>query len=69
MPLTLATVGTTNMIRHIGGGPAVKQHLKDLGFVPGADVTVLTAIGDNIIVKVQQCRVAIQKEIAQKIMI
>ena len=45
MPLTLAQVGEENVIRRIGGNPAVKQHLQRLGFVVGGSVTVLTALG------------------------
>lgn len=69
MPLTLADPGRENIIRKIGGNPDVKKHLEDLGFVVGGMVTVISSIGGNIIVSVKDTRIAISKEMAQKIMI
>ncbi len=69
MPLTLASVGEKNMIKKIGGSPEVRKHLENLGFVAGGDVTVINTMGGNVIVNVKEARVAISKEMAQKIMI
>ena len=69
MPLTLANPGEENIIRKIGGKPEVKKHLENLGFVAGGNVTVISATGRNVIVNVKESRVAISKEMAQKIMI
>ena len=69
MPLTLANPGEENIIRKIGGKPEVKKHLENLGFVAGGNVTVISATGGNVIVNVKESRVAISKEMAQKIMI
>lgn len=69
MPLTLADVGEENIIKKVGGKPDVKKHLENLGFVAGGNVTVITMIGGNVIVNVKEARVAISKEMAQKIMI
>lgn len=69
MPLTLANIGEQNMIKKIGGKPDVKKHLENLGFVAGGSVTVITTLGGNVIVNVKQARVAISKDLAQKIMI
>ena len=69
MPLALADIGVENQIKKIVGKPAVKQHLESLGFVAGSYVTVITTTGGNIIVNVKETRVAISKEMAQKIMI
>lgn len=69
MPLTLANVGEENIIRKIGGSPEVKKHLENLGFVAGGNVTVVTSMAGNVIVNVKEARVAISKEMAQKIMI
>ncbi len=69
MPLTLAAVGESNIVRRVGGLPEVKKHLEDLGFVPGSTVTVINTIGGNVIVRVKEARIAISKEMAQKIMI
>ncbi len=69
MPLTLANVGEENIIKKVGGKPEIKKHLENLGFVAGGNVTVITVMGGNVIVNVKEARVAISKEMAQKIMI
>ena len=69
MPLTLADVGSDNIIKRIGGKPDVKKHLEDMGFVVGGNVTIVSMIGGNVIVHVKDARVAISREMAQKIMV
>lgn len=69
MPLTLATIGENNIIKRVGGLPEVKKHLEDLGFVAGAKVSIVSSFGGNVIVNVKESRVAISREMAQKIMI
>ena len=69
MPLTFAETGEELVIRKIGGKPEVKKHLENLGFVVGSGVSVINTMGGNVIVKVKEARVAISKEMAQKIMI
>ena len=69
MPLTLANMGEENLIHRVGGSPEVKKHLEDLGFVAGGNVTVVAALGGNVIVKVKEARIAISEEMARKIMI
>ncbi len=69
MPLTLAVAGEENIIKKIGGKQQVRAHLENLGFVVGGAVTVINVIGGNVIVNVKESRIAIGKEMAQKIMI
>ena len=69
MPLTLAEIGVENIIKRVDGTPEVKKHLENLGFVAGGSVTVITAMAGNIIVNVKESRIAISKEMAQKIII
>ena len=69
MPLGLSDAGEENIILKIGGSPDVKKHLEDLGFTVGGTVTVVNRLGGNVIVKIKESRVAISKEMAQKIMI
>ena len=69
MPLNYAQEGEQNIIQRIGGLPELKQHLADLGFVVGGNVTVVAKVGGNVIVNVKETRVAISQEMAQKIMI
>lgn len=69
MPLTFAHIGEEKIIKKIGGKQEVKAHLENLGFVVGGNVTLINAIGGNVIVNVKESRIAISKEMAQKIMI
>ena len=69
IPLTLANIGEENIIRKVGGLPDVKKHLEDLGFVAGGSVTVITTLGGNVIVNIKESRIAISREMAQKIMV
>ncbi len=69
MPLIFADAGEENIIRKVGGSPDVKKHLEDLGFVAGGTVTVVSQIGGNLIVSVKDSRVAVSREMAQKIMV
>ncbi len=69
MPLNLADVGEENTIKKIGGSPEVKKHLENLGFVVGGTVTIVNTLGGNVIVNVKESRVAIDQEMAKKIMV
>ncbi len=69
MPLALANIGEENTVKKISGNQDVKQHLENLGFVVGGNVTVITALNGNVIVKVKESRVAISEEMARKIMV
>ena len=69
IPLSLAEKGEPQIVKKIGGSPEVKQHLENLGFNIGGEVTIVNALGENIIVKVKEARVAISDELARKIMV
>ena len=69
MPLTLANVDEDFIIKKVGGTPEVKKHLENLGFVVGGTVTVIATVAGNLIVNVKEARVAIDQEMARKIMI
>ncbi|MBQ9151534.1 MAG: ferrous iron transport protein A [Clostridia bacterium] len=69
MPLVFAESGEVNIIKKVGGSPEVKKHLENLGFVVGGQVTVINTVGGNLIVNVKEARIALAKEMAQKIMI
>ena len=69
MPLTMAKVGDTITIRKVSGKDEVRQHLAELGFVVDSDVTVVSEIGGNIIVQVKDSRVALDKTMANRIMV
>jgi ferrous iron transport protein A len=69
MPLTMAKAGELNSIKRVGGKEEIRRFLENLGFVVGGDVTVVSENGGNVIVSVKDSRVAISKEMANKIMI
>ena len=69
MPLVFAEKEQPQIIRKIGGSPEVKKHLEDLGFNVGGEVSIVSTLGTNLIVKVKESRVAVSEELARKIMI
>ena len=69
MPLNLAPAGEENIIKKVGGSPEVRQHLENLGFTVGGSVTVINTLGGNVIVKVKESRIALDTELARRIMI
>ena len=69
MPLTMARVGEPVTIRKITGRDDVRQHLAELGFVVGQDVLVVTDLGGNLIVQVRSSRVALDKAMANRVLV
>ena len=69
MPLTMANVGEPHTIQRIGGREETKKFLENLGFVTGGVVTVVSEISGNMILNVKDSRVALGKDMANKIMI
>ena len=68
-PLTMVRTGETSTIKKVGGKEETKRFLENLGFITGTKVTVVSAIGGNLIVNVKDSRVAINQEMAKKIMV
>ena len=69
MPLTRASIGEAKTIRKVGGNEETKRFLENLGFVAGAEITVVSAIGGNVIVNIKDSRVAINQDMARHIMV
>lgn len=69
MPLTMAKTGEINSIKKVGGREDTRRFLESLGFVSGGDVTVVAENNGNIIVRIKESRIAISREMANKIMI
>lgn len=69
IPLVLASSGEEQVIKKIGGNDEVKHHLENLGFTVGATVTVINSLAGNIIIKVKESRVALNEEMARKIIV
>jgi ferrous iron transport protein A len=69
MPLSMVKEGETNVIKKVGGKEETRKFLENLGFVTGGKVTVMSEISGNLIVNVKDSRVAIGKDMANKIMV
>ena len=69
MPLTMAGIGEVNTILKIGGNEETRRFLANLGFVTGTEISVVSAIGGNVIVNVKDARVAVNSDLAKHIMI
>lgn len=69
MPLSMIKEGEPNVIKKIGGKEETRQFLENLGFVAGGSVTVVSEISGNLIVNVKDSRVAICKDMANKILV
>ncbi|HIS32901.1 MAG TPA: ferrous iron transport protein A [Candidatus Limivivens intestinipullorum] len=69
MPLAMADTGEVNTIRKVSGNEETRRFLENLGFVIGSEVTVLSAIGGNVIVNIKDSRIAINADMARHIMI
>ena len=69
MPLSMVKPGETNTIKKVGGQEETRKFLENLGFVTGGEVTVVSEIEGNLIVNVKDSRVAIGKDMANRIMV
>ena len=69
MPLTMAGIGEVNTILKIGGNEETRRFLANVGFVTGTEISVVSAIGGNVIVNVKDARVAVNSDMAKHIMI
>ena len=69
MPLNVVSSGESFLIKKINGKEEVRRFLENLGFVAGAQVSVVSQISGNIIVQIKDSRVAISREMAQKLIV
>ena len=69
MTLTILNIGETGKIKRIGGNEETRRFLNNLGFVVGTEVSVVSAIGGNVIVNIKDSRVAINEDMAKRIMV
>ena len=65
MPLTFAP----SVIRKITGKDDVRQHLAELGFVAGQEVTVVSSLNGNLIINVKGSRIALDETMARRVML
>ncbi len=69
MPLTIAKPGETFVIQKITGKDDVRQHLAELGFVVDSTVTVVSEMSGNLILQVRDSRIALDRSMANRIMV
>ena len=69
MPVSLAEPGVEYEITRLGGNAEVKQHLADLGFHVGGKVIVVSSTGEGLIINAKGARVAVGRDLANKIFI
>ena len=69
MPLTMLTNGQESTVKKITGKDEVRTFLKNLGFVEGGTVSVVNEIGGNLIVNVKGTRIALSRNMANRIMV
>ena len=69
MPLIFAIMNTPLIVKDVKGQEKQIRFLKNLGFVKGANIQVINKNGNNLIVNVKDTRVALGKDIANKILV
>lgn len=69
MPLSMAQAGQVNLIKKIGGRDETRRFLHSLGFVIGGEVALISETGGNLIVNVKDARIALSREMANRIMV
>lgn len=69
MPLTMVGIGNEVIVSRIAGKPEIKKHLENLGFVSGSKVKIIAEVQGDLIVNIKESRIAISKDMANKIII
>ncbi len=69
MPLSIAPLGKTVKIVKMSTDEKVKRHLANLGVLVGAEITMLNEQAGDVIIKVKDCKLALNKQLAVKIMV
>ena len=69
MPLSMMNIGEKGMVTNVTGKDETRRFLENLGFVQGSEVTVVSDISGNMIVNMKDTRVAIDKTMANRIMV
>ena len=69
IPLNLVKPGERAVIRKITGKDSTRQHLSELGFVVDGEVTLVSDMGGNLILQVKESRIALDKELATRVMV
>ena len=69
MPLSMAGIGQKQQVKKINGKDETKKFLANLGFVEGSEIMVVSELSGNMIIDVKSSRVAIDKTMANRIIV
>lgn len=69
IPLSMAKTGEIVVIKKITGKDEIRQHLAELGLVVEETVKVISEINGNVIIQVKDSRIALDKTMANRLMI
>ena len=69
MPLTLVKEGEKVCIKKISGKDDTIRFLNRLGFVEGEQISIVSRISGNLIVNVKDTRVALDRSLANRIVV
>ena len=69
MPLSMLQIGEKRQIIKITGKDETKRFLANLGFTEGSEVMVVSVIAGNMIINIKETRVAIDKSMANRIIV
>lgn len=67
LPLEFAKSGEDVRVIRVSGNDAVKQHLQDLGFVPGSEIHIISTHDGDMIISLKGTKLAITRDMAKKI--
>ena len=69
MPLIYAPTGQDLPIIHISGKPDTRRRLQEMGFVKGESLRIISQMRGNLIVRIKDCRVALDRDLAVNIVV
>ena len=69
MPLSMVGTGDMVTIMKIKGTDEVRQHLAELGFIPGEEISIVNQVSGNLLIQVKDSRVALDRSMANRIYI
>ncbi len=69
MPLALLNQGEKGTIASLRGRDDVVRHLENMGFAPGAEISVVGRNNAGMILSVKGCRIALDRSLASKVIL
>ncbi|MBN7772597.1 FeoA family protein [Clostridium aminobutyricum] len=69
MPLLLGEPGTVYTVRRVSGNEKDRHYLESLGFIVGAEVTIISKFSGYVLVNIKGARIGISGHMAKRIII